>query len=292
MSASASAEVLSRRALDQRRDLQQLEVADDPVGDVEVGVQAQLAEPVRRSARSPGPAPRAAPARSAPAAPRSARSARRAIERSWCSEATAARWRTRSIVSAPGFSARKSARQLLQAVAGPRCERAASTGVISLRRSRPRRSISAARNSAGCEAVQLGLDDPVQRGEALDPLARLGGDLGGFDRRRPHRPRGRACAGGRPGSRGRGRPGAAPPAGARARARPGAGVLGSTSSRSQAITSRTCGRPEKAVRVHPPRAAVLRARAPAAPSRSPTQTLPHRIRPRGAGPCKSSRAGS
>ena len=60
-------------------------------------------------------------------------------------------------------------------------------GVISLRRSRPRRSISAARNSAGCEAVQLGLDDPVQRGEALDPFTRLGGDLGRFDRRaHPH----------------------------------------------------------------------------------------------------------
>ncbi len=38
------AEALALRALHQRRELEQLEVADDPVGDVEVGVQAQLAQ--------------------------------------------------------------------------------------------------------------------------------------------------------------------------------------------------------------------------------------------------------
>ena len=104
-----------------------------------------------------------------------------AIERSWCSAATAARWRASSIVSAPGFSARKLPASSRRA-SRPSAERAASAGISSLRRSRPRRSISRSQELGRLEAVQLGLDDPVQRGEALDPLAGLGGDLGRFDR--------------------------------------------------------------------------------------------------------------
>ena len=37
-------DALARRALEQRRELQQLQVAHDPVGDVQIGVQAQLAQ--------------------------------------------------------------------------------------------------------------------------------------------------------------------------------------------------------------------------------------------------------
>jgi len=45
-------EALALRPGDQRRDLQQLEIAHDGVGDVEVGVQAKLAEPAARSHRA------------------------------------------------------------------------------------------------------------------------------------------------------------------------------------------------------------------------------------------------
>ena len=182
MSARASARSCPGGTLDQRRDLQQLEVADDPVGDVEVGVQAQLPEP---APDPPDPLGELLPQRlQGPLQPllgllagcrrrSSARDARRPRPRGG-GPARSSR--------PPGSSARNLPASSRRA-SRPSAERAASAGIISRRRSRPEAVDQRSQELGRLEAVQLGLDDAVQRGEALDPLAGLGGDLGGFDRR-------------------------------------------------------------------------------------------------------------
>ena len=213
MSASASASSCPVGALHQRRELEQLQVAHDAVGDVEVGVQAQLAEAPADPRDARRAAPRAAAGRRLLAGARSAGCSRRAAR---AAPGSARRRRER------GHDGRQVARELARrrargsartnsAASSRRPSRLASLrGRVLGRQQRPRRARRAARsarprNTSGRELVELA--PSALRCSAAKRSIRSrasGGTCGDSIAAAERRRRGRACAGARPGSRARG----------------------------------------------------------------------------------------
>ena len=126
-----------------------------------------------------------------------------------------ARWRASSRVSRAGAARKRPA-------SARRRRRLSSARAASRARAACARACPAGRSGSEelvrLEAVQLGLA-PRCSSTKRWMRSRASGGTCGDSMAAPGPPRGRACAGGRPGSRARGRPGAARSAGARARAR-------------------------------------------------------------------------
>ena len=249
MSASASARLLALGPLQQRGELQQLQVADDPVGDVQIGVQAQLAQ----AAADPRDARRESSSRSM-----RERDLQTALRRLLCSGPSPAGsvgarlgstspsgWRpspdrracsTRGRHGVTNSTASACSASTLACCSAASSRREQRNGRASpggrsddrgRRRARPCPSSAAALR---CSSTKRGCVRAPQAAPAATRWPRSG------------RARGRACVGGRPGSRARGRPGAARSGAGRARARPPPRPVGSISRRIQASTSRTSAR--------------------------------------------------